>query len=102
MDTHKEDEFYDVTVIEARWVVPVIPENTYYENYSLVVRHGKILDLLPITQANKKYANPRKRFQLQDDFVLIPGLVNLHCHSAMSLLRGLADDVQLKDWLMVC
>jgi 5-methylthioadenosine/S-adenosylhomocysteine deaminase len=31
--------------------------------------------------------------------VLIPGLVNLHTHAAMSLLRGLADDLPLMEWL---
>ena len=33
------------------------------------------------------------------DHVLIPGLVNLHTHAAMTLLRGLADDKELMDWL---
>ncbi len=31
--------------------------------------------------------------------LVLPGLVNTHCHQAMSLLRGLADDIPLKDWL---
>ena len=31
--------------------------------------------------------------------MLIPGLVNAHTHSAMTLLRGIADDVPLKPWL---
>jgi 5-methylthioadenosine/S-adenosylhomocysteine deaminase len=31
--------------------------------------------------------------------VLIPGLVNLHCHAAMNLMRGLADDLPLMTWL---
>ena len=30
---------------------------------------------------------------------LIPGLVNTHTHAAMTLLRGLADDMALKTWL---
>ncbi|MGH6630278.1 MAG: amidohydrolase family protein, partial [Burkholderiales bacterium] len=30
---------------------------------------------------------------------LIPGLVNFHTHAAMTLMRGLADDLRLKDWL---
>ena len=33
------------------------------------------------------------------DHVLIPGLVNAHTHAAMTLLRGVADDVPLKPWL---
>jgi 5-methylthioadenosine/S-adenosylhomocysteine deaminase len=31
--------------------------------------------------------------------VLIPGLINLHTHAAMTLMRGLADDLKLMDWL---
>ncbi len=34
-----------------------------------------------------------------DSHVLIPGLINLHTHAAMTLMRGLADDVRLMDWL---
>ena len=30
---------------------------------------------------------------------LMPGLINLHCHAAMSLLRGYADDLSLMTWL---
>jgi 5-methylthioadenosine/S-adenosylhomocysteine deaminase len=32
--------------------------------------------------------------------VLMPGLINAHTHAAMSLLRGLADDLRLDVWLM--
>ena len=31
--------------------------------------------------------------------VIIPGLVNAHTHAAMTLFRGLADDLPLMDWL---
>ncbi len=31
--------------------------------------------------------------------VLIPGLINCHTHSAMTLLRGYADDINLENWL---
>ncbi len=31
--------------------------------------------------------------------LILPGLVNTHCHLAMTLLRGLADDLPLMDWL---
>src|SRR5580693_4139241 len=32
--------------------------------------------------------------------VVMPGLVNAHTHAAMTLLRGLADDLRLDVWLM--
>lgn len=31
--------------------------------------------------------------------VLMPGLINMHCHAAMAYFRGLADDMHLKEWL---
>lgn len=33
------------------------------------------------------------------DMVVMPGLVNTHTHASMSLLRGVADDLNLQDWL---
>lgn len=30
---------------------------------------------------------------------IIPGLINMHTHSAMSLMRGISEDVLLKEWL---
>jgi 5-methylthioadenosine/S-adenosylhomocysteine deaminase len=88
------------TLLHCRWVVPVIPEKVFLENHSVAVKDGKIFDILPTDQAKLKY-NAEKTVQLDKNHVLIPGLVNLHCHSAMSLLRGFADDVQLMDWLLV-
>ena len=34
-----------------------------------------------------------------DGGIVLPGLINGHTHAAMSLLRGLADDLPLMDWL---
>ena len=31
--------------------------------------------------------------------LVMPGLINCHCHAAMSLFRGLADDLPLMEWL---
>lgn len=90
-----------VTLVHARWVLPVLPPNTVLENHTLVLKEDKIIDLLPHELANAKYkAQATKTYNLQTDHVLIPGLVNTHMHSPMSLLRGLADDVQLEDWLV--
>ena len=34
-------------IINARWVLPIVPENVLYENYSVVVDNGLIVDILP-------------------------------------------------------
>ena len=85
------------TIIHARWVIPVEPENTVYENYSLVIHQGKILDLLATERCEKKYHSPTVH-QLSTH-ALLPGLINTHTHAAMSLMRGLADDLPLLEWL---
>jgi 5-methylthioadenosine/S-adenosylhomocysteine deaminase len=66
-------------------------------DHSLAVRGGAIVDLLPTGDAEKRFA-AENRVRL-DEHALIPGLVNLHTHAAMSLMRGLADDLPLMTWL---
>lgn len=84
-------------VLQARWIIPVEPESVIHENYSLVIDDGKIVDLLPHAEALSKY-QPRALERL-DQHVLIPGMINCHTHTAMSLLSGIADDLPLMDWL---
>lgn len=83
-------------VIEARWIIPVEPAGVL-EQHALVTHGGRIEAVLPIALARQRYTAAR-RFELHQHAVL-PGLVNLHTHAAMSLLRGLADDLPLMTWL---
>lgn len=84
-------------LVDARWIVPVEPAGLILENHSLAIQGDRILDLLPSTEAAVRY-RPRQHRRL-DAHVLIPGLVNLHTHAAMTLLRGFADDMPLMRWL---
>ena len=83
--------------VDARWVVPVDPPATVLEWHSVIVSRGEIIDVLPTVEGAERY-RPRRRVALPDH-LLIPGLVNLHTHAAMTLMRGLADDRPLMDWL---
>jgi 5-methylthioadenosine/S-adenosylhomocysteine deaminase len=85
------------TLIHGRWIAPVEPDNALHEHHSLVVHEGRIIDLLPSERARERYAAEAEH--TLDRHLLIPGLVNAHTHAAMSLLRGLADDLPLHDWL---
>ena len=85
------------TLVAARWIVPVTPPGTVLEDHALVVVEGKIADLLPHEEATKRY-RASEEVSL-DSHALIPGLVNAHTHAAMTLFRGLADDVDLQTWL---
>ena len=84
-------------LIAARWTVPVTPPGTVLEDHALVVVEGKIADLLPREEATAQY-RASEEVSL-DCHALIPGLVNAHTHAAMTLFRGLADDVDLQTWL---
>ena len=84
------------TLLSARWIVPVDPGGIY-EHHTLALANGQIADLLPTEQACQRYPNVDTL-----DFtrhVLIPGLINTHTHAAMTLMRGLADDLPLMVWL---
>ena len=84
-------------LVSARWVIPVEPPETTLADHSVAVNAGRILEVLPTTEAERRY-DPKERVRL-DHHALIPGLVNLHTHAAMTLMRGLADDLPLMSWL---
>ncbi|SDJ53235.1 TRZ/ATZ family hydrolase [Microbulbifer yueqingensis] len=85
------------TLIHARWIIPVVPEGRVYENCSLAVDKGRIVALVPDSEAAGRFS-AREEIHLQQH-ALLPGLVNTHTHAAMSLLRGFADDRPLMEWL---
>jgi len=85
------------TLIEARWVIPVEPHGVTLEQHAIAIDAGRIVALLPVEQARRQF-QPRHALRLPQHCVL-PGLINLHTHAAMSLLRGYADDMVLMDWL---
>lgn len=84
-------------VIEAGLVVPVEPHATVLHGHALVVDAGRIVALVPRADARARYA-PRERVE-RPHHVLLPGLVNAHVHNPMTLMRGIADDVPLHQWL---
>ncbi|MBE0622055.1 MAG: TRZ/ATZ family hydrolase [Burkholderiales bacterium] len=84
-------------LIDARWVIPVNPAGQVLEQHSVAVRDGRILAVLPTAKAHATYL-PAEHASLPGH-ALIPGLVNLHTHAAMALMRGLADDMALMQWL---
>ncbi|MDO8438460.1 MAG: TRZ/ATZ family hydrolase [Nitrosomonadaceae bacterium] len=85
------------TLLAARWIVPVEPAGTLLHDHAIAIDQGTIRAILPHAEAQSRFA-PTERIVL-DHHVLIPGLVNLHTHAAMSLMRGLADELPLMEWL---
>jgi 5-methylthioadenosine/S-adenosylhomocysteine deaminase len=84
-------------IVLPRWIVPIEPAGVVLQDHALAVDQGRIVALLPVAEAAAKYA-PRETLTLPSQ-VVMPGLVNAHTHSAMTLLRGVADDLPLMDWL---
>jgi 5-methylthioadenosine/S-adenosylhomocysteine deaminase len=84
-------------LIEAGWVVPVEPHGVVLEDHAVAIRGGVIVALLPIVEARMRFETAETVSRPQA--VLIPGLVNAHVHNPMTLLRGVADDLPLMQWL---
>ncbi len=84
-------------LIEAAWVIPMLPNVVVLEQHAVVIDNDRITAILPISDARVLYA-PKQHVQ-RPESVLMPGLVNAHCHNPMALLRGVADDLALMPWL---
>lgn len=84
-------------LIEAGWVVPVVPHGVVLPDHAVAVSAGAIIAVLPISEARARFV--AKETVSRPDAALIPGLVNAHTHNPMTLLRGIADDLPLMTWL---
>ena len=96
MTIHAAPEACDL-LIEAGWVVPVVPHGVVLEDHAVVVTGGVIQAVLPRGLARQRYS--AREVVARPDGALIPGLVNAHTHNPMTLLRGVADDLPLMEWL---
>lgn len=84
-------------IISPRWIVPVEPAGIVLERHSLVI-DGTRIKAITLTEDARR-AHPAAVETVLPSHVLIPGLINLHTHAAMTLMRGLADDTPLMTWL---
>ena len=85
------------TLIHARWIIPVEPDSRVYDHHSIAIDSGKIVAILPASAAMEQFSALEEHYL--DRHALIPGLINAHTHAAMTLFRGLADDLPLMQWL---
>jgi 5-methylthioadenosine/S-adenosylhomocysteine deaminase len=83
--------------LDARWIIPVAPSPAVLSQHSLIIEGERIIDCLPQDTVPTRYPGAI-RIHLPEH-ALIPGLVNTHTHAAMTLFRGVADDLALMDWL---
>ncbi|CAD5202312.1 TRZ/ATZ family hydrolase [Pseudomonas sp. FEN] len=78
------------------WLVPVEPAGVVFREHGLGIRDGRIAFIGPRAEALKLGAREVRELP---ETLLAPGLVNAHGHAAMTLFRGLADDLPLMTWL---
>jgi 5-methylthioadenosine/S-adenosylhomocysteine deaminase len=79
------------------WVIPVVPEGRVLAGTAVVIDGDRIEALVPEAELETAFPGV-ERVELPGR-ALLPGLINMHTHSAMALLRGLADDLPLMRWL---
>jgi 5-methylthioadenosine/S-adenosylhomocysteine deaminase len=84
-------------IIEGDYVVSMSAEGTIYEPGAVAVDNGLIIAVGPADEISSSYS--AKNTVAGDNRIVMPGLVNGHSHAAMTLLRGVADDLALMDWL---
>jgi len=85
------------SIIHARWVIPVEPAGMALDDHSLVIHDGRIESIRPTKTVLEHYQASTEHHLPQH--ALIPGLINAHTHAPMNLMRGLADDLPLQEWL---
>ena len=83
-------------VVHPSVIITVNSHSEVLRETSVVVRDGRIESLLPTTEARSLEGIAQVDLS---DHILMPGLINAHGHAAMTLLRGIADDMALTQWL---
>ena len=84
-------------MVSAGTVVTMNANREVLRDAAVAVKDGRIVAVGPRTRLDFLYT-PKQRLE-RPDAILAPGLINTHAHAAMSLLRGIADDKNLQDWL---
>ena len=85
------------SIWSARWVVTMDAQRRVIENGAVAVRGDQIVEVGTRAAIDRAY-RAKQRVD-RTDSILAPGLINTHTHAAMSLFRGIADDLRLQEWL---
>ncbi|AZR39654.1 TRZ/ATZ family hydrolase [Marinobacter salarius] len=83
--------------INARWLIPIEPADVVLEHQAVLVQGDRIAAVVSQDEADARFR--AKEVIDLPSHVVLPGLINMHGHAAMSLFRGLADDLPLMTWL---
>lgn len=72
-------------------------KNTCLDRVAIAINAGNIIAVGPTEQITQQYR--AKKTITANDSLIMPGFVNCHTHAAMTCFRGIADDLELMDWL---
>jgi 5-methylthioadenosine/S-adenosylhomocysteine deaminase len=84
-------------IIQGDYVVSMDADGSVYQDAAVAVDQGAIIAVGSAAEISATY-NAVDTLQ-GDNRIVMPGLINGHSHAAMTLLRGVADDLALMDWL---
>jgi len=90
----------DIAIFNA-YILTIDNRMTVFNRGYLLIKESKIIDIGPMDNFHSKYGNSldiKQEIEANGDIVL-PGFVNAHGHFAMTLFRGIADDLPLMKWL---
>lgn len=86
------------TLIKNTCLVTMNEARDVSYDYAIYVENDRIADIGPTKEMEDKYAT-NSRVIDGTDKIVFPGLINTHNHLFQVLLKGLGDDMVLKDWL---
>jgi 5-methylthioadenosine/S-adenosylhomocysteine deaminase len=84
-------------VVNGDYVVTMDGDGTVLRHAAIAIDQGVIVALGPADEIARRF--PARETLPGSNRVVLPGLINGHSHAAMTLLRGVADDLALMDWL---
>jgi 5-methylthioadenosine/S-adenosylhomocysteine deaminase len=84
-------------IVEGDQVVTMNDSNAVIVKGAIAVDQGVIVAIGPASEIRSRYRG--KQVLPGENRILMPGLVNGHSHAAMTLMRGIADDLALFEWL---
>jgi len=84
-------------ILKPDYLIPVVPRGAVLQGHAVAIKDGVIVAVGPAAEVESGFKAART--QALTEQMLLPGLINAHTHSAMALLRGIADDLPLMSWL---
>ncbi len=84
-------------IVEGGTLLSMVEGEAPRPDAVVLIKNGRILDIQ--NSGDPRERTPGTETIQAEGGIILPGLVNAHTHTAMTLFRGLADDLPLKQWL---